>query len=88
MGNDMQPFELPEIPPDAPQVSMVMLECRTCGERGPWGVENPSGDNRHNESLGAAYEWHDKHAAARGEDTHSHFYRWSITRNTGLTRRL
>jgi hypothetical protein len=57
-----------EIDPDEPVVSMVSMECRSCGERSPW-LRNDTGVY--------AGKWDGDHADQTG---HRKFYVWKVTR--------
>lgn len=72
MPSEITPASLPDIDPNEREVAFVALECRTCGEHGPW-VRH---ENR-TEDPGAA--WDVSHANEAG---HTKFYMWTVKRNT------
>jgi hypothetical protein len=67
--NQPQYIPLPsEIDPDEPVVSMILMECRSCGERSPL-LRNDTGVY--------AGKWDADHAGKTG---HRRFYVWSVRR--------
>ncbi|MBB2914875.1 hypothetical protein FHS43_006187 [Streptosporangium becharense] len=67
---EILPTGLPDTGPDEPVVTFAMLTCRACGEHGPW-VRTDEHEDVH--------AWDVEHQAATG---HSHFYLWTLGRNT------
>lgn len=65
------------VDPNAPYVSFVKFECRTCSDQSDW----MSGDSRDVEE----HAWDGEHEAITG---HAKFYVWTISRNTAQVWRL
>lgn len=63
---------LTDTSPDEPVVTVLMIECRRCGESSDWYRDN-------HDDLATPHDWSVAHGRATA---HRFFYTWSMTRRT------